>query len=116
MLKNRRDAAIKVVNSLYAAEAAIDAALARAAELNTTLVNARIEARLSAIVGQDAFQGAADAFAALARARADIVETHNRLDETRVQIGLRTLMTGDSDGSGKTEPMAAETRRLRAVG
>ncbi|HZF96482.1 MAG TPA: hypothetical protein VEZ20_16585 [Allosphingosinicella sp.] len=115
MLKNRRDAARKVVESLYAAEAAIDAALARASELNTTLVNARIEAKLSAVVGQDAFDGAASAFAALARARADIVETHNRLDETRIQIGLRTLMQGDS-GGGEKPPAIAEARHLRAVG
>lgn len=115
MLKNRRDAARKVVESLHAAEAAIDAALARASELNTTLVNARIEAKLSAVVGQEAFDGAAAAFAALARARADIVETHNRLDETRIQIGLRTLMSGDSD-DGKVEPRAAQPRHLRAIG
>jgi hypothetical protein len=113
MLKNRRDAAIKVVDSLYAAEAAIDAALACAADLNTTLVNARIEAKLSAVVGQEAFQGAAAAFAALARARADIVETHNRLEETRIQIGLRTLMSGENQ---KMPPSAAEPRHLRAVG
>lgn len=112
MLKNRRDAAMKVVDSLHAAEAAIDIALARAAELNTVLVNARIEAKLSAVVGQDAFEGAAAAFAALARARADIVETHNRLDETRVRIGLRTLMTGDP---GSKEPSAAAPAHLRSV-
>ncbi|HEX8194422.1 MAG TPA: hypothetical protein VF552_16150 [Allosphingosinicella sp.] len=112
MLKNRRDAAMKVADSLYAAEAAIDAALARAAELNTTLVTARIDAKLSAVVGQGAFEGAAAAFAALARARAEIVETHNRLDETRVRIGLRTLMTGDPGGK---EPSAAAPATLRSV-
>ncbi|HEY0011395.1 MAG TPA: hypothetical protein VGB79_00920 [Allosphingosinicella sp.] len=113
MLKNRRDAATKVVDSLYAAEAAIDAALARAAELNATLVNARVEAKLSAVVGQDAFEGAAAAFAALARARADMVATHNRLEETRIQLGLRTLMTGDHN---KVPPTAIEPTQLRAVG
>lgn len=113
MFKNRRDAALKVVDSLHAAEAAIDAALARAAELNSTLVNARIEARLSAVVGQDAFEGAAAAFASLARARADIVETHNRLQDTKIQIGLRTLATGDAD---KPPPTAITPGHLRAVG
>jgi hypothetical protein len=113
MLNQRRDAAIKVVNSLYAAERAIDAALARAAELNATLVAARIEANVSAVVGQDAFDGAAATFAALARARADIVETHNRLSETKIQIGLRTVATGDNEPK---EPMALETLPLRAVG
>jgi len=112
MLKNRREAATKVADSLFAAESAIDAALARAAELNSTLVTARTEANLSAIVGQDAFQGAAAAFAALARARADIVETHKRLSETQIQVGLRSVAFGDG---GKPDPQASAPSHLRSV-
>jgi hypothetical protein len=95
MLKDRRNAAMKVAESLFATEEAIDAALARAAELNGTLVTARSEANLSALVGQDAFEVSAEAFAALARARCSIVETHKRLSETKIQIGLRTVAVGD---------------------
>ena len=97
MLNDRRNAAIKVAESLFAAEAAIDAALAKAAELNGNMVTARTEAKLSALVGQDAFEVSASAFAALARARADIVETHKRLSETKIQVGLRTVAVGDDD-------------------
>lgn len=96
MLKARRDAAMKVAASLFAAEEAIDAALARAAELNSTMATARNEARVSALIGQDAFEVAASAFAALARARCDIVETHKRLTEAKIQIGLRTVSVGDA--------------------
>ncbi len=110
MFKERRAAALKVAESLFAAEEAIDAALARVAELNGTLATARMEAKLSAVVGQEAFQGAASAFAALARARCDIVETHNTLSETKVQIGLRTVSIGDQ---GK--PPMADTRHLQVV-
>lgn len=110
MFKERRAAAMKVADSLFAAEEAIDAALARVAELNGTLATARIEAKLSAVVGQDAFEGAASAFAALARARCDIVETHNKLSETKVQVGLRTLAVGDP---GK--PPMADARHLAVV-
>ena len=95
MLKDRRAAAMKVVESLYAAEDAIDAALIRAAELNATLVTARSDAKVSAVVGQDAFEVAAAAYAALARARADMVETHRRLSETKIQMGLRAVAIGD---------------------
>ena len=112
MFKERRAAAIKVAESLFAAEEAIDAALARVAELNGTLVIARSEAKLSAVVGQDAFEGAASAFAALARARSDIVETHKRLSETKIQVGLRVLGVGEL---GKP-PMAQENgAHLQAV-
>jgi hypothetical protein len=95
MLKDRRNAAMKVVESLYAAEDAIDAALARAAELNGTLVTARGDAKVSALVGHEAFEVAASAFAALAKARSDIVETHKRLSETKIQMGLREVAIGD---------------------
>jgi hypothetical protein len=95
MLRDRRSAAIKVAKSLFAAEEAIDLALARAAELNGAMVTARSDAKLSALVGQDAFEVSASAFAALARARCDIVETHKRLDEAKIQVGLRTMAWGD---------------------
>jgi hypothetical protein len=112
MLKDRRSAALKVAESLFAAERAIDLALARAAELNGSMVEARSEAKLSAVVGQDAFEVSAAAFAALARARCDIVETHRRLDEAKIQIGLRTLAVGE------TKPPLAELENgshLRSV-
>ena len=96
MLKERRAAAMKVAESLFAAEEAIDLALARAAELTSTMVSARFDAKLSAVVAQDAFEGSASAVAALMRARAEIVETHKRLSETQNQIGLRTISFGDN--------------------
>ena len=83
-----------------------------AAELNCTLAKARSEAKLSAIVGQDAFEVAASTFAALANARASIVETHRRLSETQIQVGLRTVSFGDNT---KPPPPSAETRHLRIV-
>jgi hypothetical protein len=110
MLKDRRAAAMKVAESLFAAEEAIDLALARAAELTGAMVSARNEANLSATVGQEAFEGSAAAFAALARARADIVETHKRLSETQVQIGLRAVSFGDQ---GK--PVTGDGRHLKIV-
>jgi hypothetical protein len=111
MFKERRAAAMKVAESLFAAEEAIDAALARVAELNGTLATARMEAKLSAVVAQDAFEGAASTFAALSRARRDIVETHNKLSDTQVQIGLRTVSFGDL---GKP-PMSQHGSHLKAV-
>jgi len=112
MLKQRREAAIKVAESLFAAEEAIDAALARTAELNSKMVTARSEASLSALVCQDAFEVSASAFAALARARCDIVEAHKRLSETKIQIGLRELAIGELPKPPSAE---REGRHLTAV-
>lgn len=112
MLKQRQQAAMKVAASLWAAEDAIDAALTKAAEFSSTLVAARTEANVSAIVGQDAFEVSASAFAALARARADIVEAHRRLSETRIQVGLRNVAVGDEAPKQAT---GEADRHLRAV-
>lgn len=117
MLNDRRTAAIKVAESLFAVEAAIDAALARAAELNGTMVTARTEAKLSALVGQDAFEVSASAFAALARARSDIVETHKRLSEAKIQVGLRTIAVGDGTEWPKPPaPTGEQVSHLKVVG
>jgi len=114
MLNKRRAAAMKVVESLYAAEDAIDVALARAAELNSTLMMARAETEVSALMGHDAFEVAASAFASLARARCDIVEAHKRLSETKVQMGMRSVAIGD--GVPKpTEAGSLTARHLQAV-
>jgi hypothetical protein len=116
MLKARRDAAMKVAESLFAAEEAIDLALARVAELNGTMATARTEAKLSAIVAQGAFDTAASVFASLARARCDIVETHKRLTEAKDQIGLRTVAIGDLGKPESIPPMVkGDARHLQVV-
>jgi uncharacterized protein YPO0396 len=112
MFKERHAAAIKVAESLFAAEDAIDEAVARVAELSSTLATARMEARLSAVVGQDAFDGAASALAALSRARRDIVETHNSLSDAKVQIGLRVMSVGEL---GKPPAAHQDAPHLQAV-
>jgi hypothetical protein len=113
MLNTRRTAVLKVAESLHAAEEAIDVALARAAELTGVMVTARTEANLSALVAQDAFEGSAAAVATLTRARGELVETHKRLTDAKIQIGLRTLAVGDM---GKP-PLAEleDSRHLRSV-
>ena len=73
-----------------------------------------------AMIGQNAFDHAAEAFTALVTARRRIVETHESLDEARVRIGLREVATGDSvPKDGSFAPLATddETRvaRIRAV-
>lgn len=116
MLEDRRRAAMKVAESLFAAEEAIDIALARAAELSGTIVTARSEANMSALVGHEAFEVSAAAFAALARARCEIVETHRRLSETRNRIGLRTIDIGGlPPKEDENESERGEGRYLRSV-
>ncbi len=117
MLNKRREAAEKVAQRLAAAEAAIDQALTCAAELNAALPSARAEAGLSAVVGQEALDGAAEVYTRLVAARRGIVETHRMLDETKIQIGLRTVAIGDGlDKPAPIKPSGEAARPLRVVG
>ena len=106
MPRRRQAVAQKVADRLFAVESAIDMALTRAAELNAAMPQARTEARLPAVIGQTAFDRAAEAFSALV--------------EACVQIGLQEVATGDSVPkvpTGFPEAAAGESpvAQLRAV-
>lgn len=86
-----------VSGRLFAAEAAIDAALAETASLCAILPAARCAAHLSAVTGQKAFDGAAASLSALTQARAHLVATHNTLAALARKLGLETLAIGPLD-------------------
>jgi len=95
MLKQRRLVADQVAASLFEAEAAIDAALAKAAALAGIMPSLRREAGISALIGQGAVERAGEAFAALAAARRAICETHLELSLAQKQMGLGAVAFGD---------------------
>ena len=120
MPRLRQAVAQKVADRLFAVESAIDLALTRAAELNAAMPQARTEARLPAMIGQAAFDRAAEAFTALVEARRRIVATHASLDEARQQIGLQEIATGDTvpkvpPGFTGAATREAAVAQLRAV-
>lgn len=82
---------------LYAAEAAIDAALTETASLAAMLPQARSQAYLSAVAGQRVFEGAAASIGALTNARGHLVQTHNTLAALARKLGLETLAAGPVD-------------------
>lgn len=90
---------------LYAAESAIDRAMAETAALAAALPAARADAYLSAVTGQRAFSGAAAAIAALADARGHLVQTHNTLAALARRLGLDALASGPVDKPGDTPPI-----------
>lgn len=90
---------------LYAAEAAIDQAMAETAALAAALPGARSEAWLSAVTGQRAFTGAAATVSALAEARGHLVQTHNTLAALARKLGLEALAVGPVDKPGDTPPV-----------
>lgn len=98
MRNERLAAAHQVADRLFEAEAALDIAIARTAELAAAIPNARRDANLAACVGQEAFMCAANMMPMLAEAREQLITAHERLDETKTQIGLRQTAFGSSGG------------------
>jgi phosphoribosylaminoimidazole-succinocarboxamide synthase len=91
----RTRAATKVASQLIPTEAAIDDAVAQISALTTVMLSARVEAELSAVVGQQAFDHIGEATRMLFQARSHIVQAHHHLADTKIEIGLRTVSLGD---------------------
>lgn len=94
MTDNRLDIARQVADQLFAAETAIDMALAKTAALAGLMPSVREDIRLSALVGQGAIERAIETMSALGEARRKIVETHKQLSITQKQIGLGPVNLG----------------------
>lgn len=113
MPRIRQEIAQSVAERLLAAEAAIDLAVARAAELAAAMPTARTEARLPAMIGQDALSQATGALTTLVEARRQMVAAHGALDQARVEIGLQEVAAGDL--IPKPSPSGSSEPRIRAV-
>jgi hypothetical protein len=111
-MRNERVAAtVEVAKRLFEAEAALDRAVKATAELSAVMTTARIDANLSAIVGQSALESASGSLSALVSARHHLVETHNKLNEVKHDIGLRELALG----GGMAKPIGAHLRSVDTV-
>jgi hypothetical protein len=111
MLKERRNAAEAVAEALFAAEKAIDAAIASTAALTTLMPASREAANLSVMIGQDALISAIETMRALGLARQNILETHQGLSKAQHDIGLSAV----SFGGGGKKPPPSLIGSLRAV-
>lgn len=109
----RRILGHQVADQLFAAEAAIDGALSAVAALAAMLPTARIEARLSAVVGQGVFDRSSQTLAALTEARRGIVETHRELSSVQHSIGLGAVSLGGDEKPDENSPPVEG--RLRTV-
>ena len=97
----RRIVAHEVAAKLGAVEQQIDQTLIAAGALLSALPDARVRARLSAVVGQDALALIAQMTVILSEARGKLVEAHHALAETGEQIGVGKITAGIGD---KTVP------------
>ena len=113
MLKQRRQAAEKVATHLFAVEEGVDAAISRTAQFTAAMIEARVEANLSAVVGQAELALASRATALMVEARQLIIEAHKQLAQTRIEVGLREMAFGDT---AQCPPVVSrDSGNLRAV-
>jgi hypothetical protein len=96
MRTKRIEVAKIVATRLFEAERAIDVAASRIAELNAAMPMARLDANMSAMIGQDAFESSTDALTFLAKARERMVCTHIRLKAATGDLGIAEVSFGDS--------------------
>lgn len=96
MRTKRIEAAKLVAARLFEAERAIDLAASRIAELNAAMPMARLDANMSAIIGQDAFASSTDALTFVAKARERMVSTHMHLKAVQGDLGIAEVSFGDS--------------------
>jgi len=103
----------RVAKKLFATEAAVDGALAEAAELMSEMVKARKDVNASLVFADDVQVKMIEAIKALSEARTAMVGVHNELNEAKLRLGIRTKLHFED----KSEGSATSTRTtMREVG
>lgn len=82
----------RVAKKLFTTEAAVDGALAEAAELMSEMLKARRDVNVSMVFADDVQVKMMEAMKALSEARSAMVGVHNELNEAKLRLGIRTKM------------------------
>lgn len=110
MLNQRLNAARAINAQLQITERAIDNAVTEAAALAACMPRARMEANIAAEVGHAALERSAAAFAALIRARGEIIAAHQELSTVKGSVGLGAMALGGSEYKGAAEGVIQAVR------
>ncbi|WP_296820008.1 hypothetical protein [Brevundimonas sp.] len=86
-----------VADDLFATEKAVDDAIAQATDMIATMIQARRDANLSAVVGAEAQAKMIEAVAALGAARSAVVASHAEMAKVQRLVGLGHLAVGPTD-------------------
>jgi len=82
----------RVAKKLLSTEAAVDGALAEAAEFMSEVLQARKDVNTSVVFADDVQVKLMEAMKALSDARTAMVGVHSELNEARLRLGIRTKM------------------------
>src|SRR3546814_4467609 len=101
MLTERRKAANEVAPKLFEAAAAIDHAIVAIGALASAMPQAQAAAKLSTVVGSDAYTHLGATVADLFDGRGHAVALNQALDEVKTGIGLRNFRVVGTGDDGK---------------
>lgn len=102
----------RVAKKLFSTEAAVDGAMAEAAELMSVMLAARKDVNASLVFADDVQVKMMDALKALSEARTAMVGVHTQLDEAKLRLGIRTKMGYENK---MTQPQEVQVT-MREVG
>jgi hypothetical protein len=111
MRNERIEATNDIARQLFAAEAAIDAAITEMATLSAMMPEARLRVKVAASLGHEALRHAGASLSSLIIARESAVCAHTALDQAKTDIGLRTY----GIGAGYPKTLANSTTLLEVV-
>jgi chloramphenicol 3-O-phosphotransferase len=103
----------RVAKKLFETEAAVDQALAEAADFMSEVLKARKDVKTSMVFADDVQVKLMDAMRALSEARTAMVGVHNELSEAQLRLGIRTEMRIEDK---PTNSPLLSTEGLRQVG
>jgi histidyl-tRNA synthetase len=110
----QNQAAARVAEALWSAEAALDDAFKQMAALLGAMTQARQDANWSFMVGQDATNEVAAALPEMTAVRDRIIAAHRRLDRWQKRMGVDVSLFGGGD-KGEESIAPADVRQLRAA-
>jgi len=115
---NKIEIMMTVVDDLHATEKAMDDTIAQASDLLATLIQARRDMNLSAVIAAKAQSKIVESVAALGVARDAVVAAHNDLAKVQRLVGLGHVATGpvdkptEEEGEGTMQPIGRPRPRI----
>jgi hypothetical protein len=100
----------RVAKKLFTTEAAVDGALAEAAELMSEVLMARKDVKTSLVFADDVQVKLMEAMKALSEARTAMVGVHSELNEAKLRLGIRTKMDGMDKPPHASAPVTTTMR------
>ncbi|WP_292037217.1 MULTISPECIES: hypothetical protein [unclassified Brevundimonas] len=105
---------VELARQLYAAERALDMAIAEVNDLASLMTRGRIRHRISAVVGQSALEDVGALVAGLTSSRHKIVSAHGALKREAAELGIGWQAAGPETKPADDGPVV-KTGRLQAV-